>query len=162
MKKKINYWLILITLFMFACSQNDNDIINDTFLELDKVKWWGPTWIIDGEIEGQVLTKAEPSKFIEFWDDERNDYFQTTSIKVTHYLKGTNLPSIQSNIENETRFASYNINYADNSITLRKVENRHLTNTAIVRFISSNEEGKYIIHVNFDGKDYKLKGYPTN
>lgn len=125
------------------------------------VNWQCKSWNLDGEIDGKIITGTETTDVaINIYDEETDTYSWSVGLKIFYHEKETN--SHQS-IPNALLFTFYNVDYVHNALELRKVVNGNfLTSKAFVSFQDGEDEGRYILHVNYDGKDYELKGYPKD
>ena len=149
------YCIMLMAIITSACSRSEGD-----YLEINS-EWLQKEWILDGKINDRNITSMNPDGMISYWMDKSSEsLWLVPCFSVYHYKDGTTIRPGQLTYGSKTNLMKEK--QTDKEIIFRKVEDFTLTKKAIVRFLSGYQEGKYILHVNYEGKDYKLNGYPKN
>lgn len=152
MNKILKYWILI--LFISACSDGEEYL--DINPELIKKEWK-----FDGRIGNKNIIGMRPNGRTTIWVDNDESTEAVKSLpcySVEYYKDGTSIRPGQLTFGSTSTFIVEKYNKKD--IVLKKEENHYLTSTAIVRILQDNENGKYIFHINYDGKDYELNGYP--
>lgn len=152
MNKILMYWMLI--LLISACSDEKEYLeVNPELIKKE--------WKLDGRIGDKNITGMKPNGRTTFWIDNDESTGAVKSLpcySVEYYKDGTNIRPGQLTFGSASTFVVEKYNKKD--IVLKKEENHYLTSTAIVRILHDNENGKYILHINYEGKDYELNGYP--
>ena len=149
------YCIMLLAIISSACSGSEGD-----YLDINS-EWLKKEWILDGRINDRNITSMVPDGMISYWKDEgAESMWLVPCFSVHHYKDGASINPGQLTYGNKTNLMKEK--QTDKEIIFRKVEDFTLTKKAIVRFSPGDGVGKYILHVNYEGKDYRLNGYPKN
>ena len=152
MNKILTYWILI--LLVSACSDGKEYLeVNPELIKKE--------WKLDGKIGNKNITGMKPNGRTTFWVDNNESTGAVKSLpcySVEYYKDGTSIKPGQLTFGSASTFIVEKYNKKD--IVFKKEENHYLTSTAIVRFMEGDENGKYILHINYDGKNYELRGYP--
>lgn len=153
MKKALILFGLLITLFLMGCSSNDD------YLEIDP-SWLRKEWILDGRIEGMDILSSKYVGTKSYWNEKEGGYFLGPTLEVSYYKGGVSLHPGQLTYGD---IAWFLIGEDEGSeFMLRRMNGNELTYTVKIRFLKGNSEGRYLLHVDYGGKKYELKGYPKD
>lgn len=153
MKDFLKFCILSVLILVSSCSGGEE------YLNINP-EWFQKEWKIEGKIGNQVVVGSKFGGLQIYYDEQEDAYILKESLLVSHYQEGATLQPGQLTFGSDSHFII--MGASTDKLTLRRLNGDELTKTAIVRFLRGEQEGLYIFHVNYEGKDYTLSGFSVD
>lgn len=153
MKKVLHLFNILVVFFLLGCSSNDD------YLEIDS-SWFRKEWKLDGKIDDMDILGSKYVGTKAYWNEKEDGYFLGPTLEVSYNKAGSSFHPGQLTYGSIAWFLIDEDK--GNKLILQRMNGNDLTYIVKVQFLDGESEGSYLLHVNYDGKNYELKGYPKD
>lgn len=152
-KRVLVLFCILNAFLLTGCSSNED------YLEIDP-SWARKEWKLDGRIDGMDISSSTYVGTKAYWNEKENGYFLGPTLEVSYSKAGSSFYPGQLTYGSIAWFLIDEDK--GNKLILQRINGNDLTYIVKVQFLNGESEGSYLLHVNYDGKNYELKGYPKD
>lgn len=151
-----NYLAILTfpLMFLFAgcASDNEESLTAGEYIEMDYLQLTEHTWYYKGRVGDYGVDCHWGFGKVYYYDENKEKMIYDYASEFVYLdSKLTGLDSRKSGA------IVFDVNRT--TVNVKIIRYQHLVAEAIVRYMDTDEENKYILHVDFKGKTYEIIGY---